>query len=107
MPVLSSRQASRILASNEQRPTCINKKIEVTNEIVNELEETKSPAHLKTFDIEKHSKLIVDPRMLDPSIEDDYGSENYQPNYTPVIDLSLFPKVKAKSYLRILELTKW
>lgn len=58
------------------------------------------------FDLERNSKLMVDPRMLDPTIESDYGSENYQPNYTPVIDSSIFPKVKTKSYLRIIELTK-
>ena len=58
------------------------------------------------FDLEKNSKLIVDPRMLDPSINQSSNNGN-EPNFPPIINPNIYPKVKAKSYLRILELTKW
>ena len=83
------------------------KKSGATWEIINELEETKASFQSKAYNLERNSKLMVDPRMLDPNIEDDYGSDNYQPAHVSVIDPALFPKIKARSYLRILELTKW
>ena len=57
----------------------------------------------QSFDLETNSKLIVDPRMLDPYIDENNMSEE---TYPPIIDPWIYPKLRAKSYLRILELTR-